>query len=234
MMLRINPTYYSFNLLCASEHGGRLRTPKQWSQEFGLAALTNASMYYRESPLKSTGYMKNYQHINNSRINQAFGAFMVFNPKNSDQAAVRMIDRHLENDWEQIINDYDTVVQNYRMISAGKKRGWPQQNKEYRNAAIAVDKEENVLFILGRAAQSTHDFIHILLALPIGIETAMYVEGGHEAILYLDRGSGKAADPPLDDLNASLSGNEDLAWTLPNVIGISKRKSNRDDLRMGK
>ena len=82
-ILKINPKSYSFKLLCASEHDGNMRTAKQWCNEFGLLAAINASMYQDTDPLKSTGYMKNYNHINNPHTNPAFGAFMAFNPIDS-------------------------------------------------------------------------------------------------------------------------------------------------------
>ena len=32
-ILKINPEFYSFKLLCASEHDGNMRTAKQWCNE---------------------------------------------------------------------------------------------------------------------------------------------------------------------------------------------------------
>ena len=73
-------------------------------------------------------------------------------------------------------------------------------------------------------ANSTHDFIHILLSLPINIKDAMYVEGGPEAALYLK----------IDDMEMSLRGtceqdftehsDNDSVCSVPNVIGILKRR----------
>ena len=61
---------------------------------------------------------------------------------------------------------YHTVVQNYRMISKGKKRGWPPEGEIYSTAAIGMDSDRHVLFILSRSPYSTHDLILILLNLP--------------------------------------------------------------------
>ncbi|MBU4427134.1 MAG: hypothetical protein KKB35_10415 [Proteobacteria bacterium] len=113
-ILKINPEFYSFKLLCASEHDGNMRTAKQWCNEFGLLAAINASMYQDTDPLKSTGYMKNYNHINNPHINPAFGAFMAFNPVDSSLPEPRFVDRRLQKDWKaQIENNipwFRTIV----------------------------------------------------------------------------------------------------------------------------
>lgn len=223
-ILKINPEFYSFKLLCASEHDGNMRTAKQWCNEFSLLAAINASMYQDTTPLKSTGYMKNYNHINNPHINPSFGAFMAFNPLDSSLPESRFVDRRLQKDWKTQIEKYHTVVQNYRMISKGKRKGWPQQNKLYSIAAVGMDIDNNVLFIHSPSPYSTHDFINILLSLPIDIDSAMYLEGGPEATLYI---SPKDIQTKSEGRYGTLFGENfgDLSTlTLPNVIGIVKRK----------
>ena len=223
-IVKINPEFYSFKLLCASEHDGNMRTAKKWCNEFGLLAAINASMYQDTDPLKSTGYMKNYNHINNPHINTAFGAFMAFNPIDSSLPEPRFVDRRLQKDWKDQIEKYHTVVQNYRMISKGKRKGWPQQKKLYSTAAVGMDKDNNVLFIHSPSSYSTHDFINILLSLPIDIDSAMYLEGGPDATLYI---SPKDIQTKSKGRYGSLFGENfgDLSTlTLPNVIGIVKRK----------
>ena len=224
VILKINPKFYSFKLLSASQHGRKPRTVKGWCNEFGLVAAINAGMYQSMDLLKSTGYMKNYEHFNNFHINKSFGSFMVFNPIEQSVPKVQIIDRRLRKDWRDMIKRYNTVVQNYRMISNGKKRGWPQQDTIYSTAAIGMDGDGHVLFILSRSPYSTHDFIHILLSLPINIKDAMYVEGGPEAALYLK----------TDDMETSLRGtcekdftehsDNDTVFKVPNIIGVLKRR----------
>jgi hypothetical protein len=223
-ILKISPEFYSFKLLCATEHGRKMRTVKQWCNEFNLLAVINASMYQDTDPLKSTGFMKNYTHMNNPYINPAFGAFMAFNPINASLPEPRFVDRRLQKDWKVQIEKYSTVVQNYRMISKGKRKGWPQQDKLYSTAAMGMDIENNVLFIHSPSPHSTHDLIHILLSLPIDIDSAMYLEGGPEAILYIS--PKEIQTKSKGRYGAMLGGNYgDLSsLTLPNVIGIVKRK----------
>lgn len=220
IILKIEPSFYSFKLLSASEHGGKSLTAKEWCNRYDLVAAINASMYkgdYRTS----TGYMKNFKHLNNPHINKKFGAFMVFNPINSSVPKVQIIDRYHQ-DWKSLIEKYNTVVQNYRMISVKQTNVWKQQQKIYSTAAIGIDKKGNVLFIFSRSPYSTYDFNNILLSLPINIYNAMYVEGGPEASLYLN-----VRDNELEWVGSYETGfneNDDnrVAWPIPNVIGIVK------------
>jgi hypothetical protein len=168
--------------------------------------------------------MKNYNHQNNPHINPAFGAFMAFNPIDAAQPAVRFIDRRLQKDWKDQIAKYHTVVQNYRMISKGKRKGWPQQKKLYSTAAVGMDKDNNVLFIHSPSPYSTHDFINILLSLPLDIESAMYLEGGPEATLYISPNHLKITNKGRYGTGFEEYDGDISTLTIPNVIGIAKRK----------
>jgi hypothetical protein len=222
IIIKIDPKVYAFKLLCASEHGGKLRTIKHWIEEFDLRTAINAGMYQASDFSRSTGYMKNYGHLNNPSINPGYGAFMLFNAKDPKLPDVQMVDRRLQEDWRSLIGKYHSVVQNYRMISFGKKRGWPQQEQVSSAAAIGMDRDGHVLFILSRSPYSIHDFIHMLLDLPIEIESAMYVEGGPQASLVLRtdeeasiwigdcEGEGYEAAPVCE---------------IPNVVGVVKREN---------
>ncbi len=110
------------------------------------------------------------------------------------------------------------------MISKGKRKGWHQKKQLYSTAGVGVDKDKNVLFIHGSSPYSTHDFINILLSLPIDIDSAMYLEGGPDATLYI---SPKYIHTKSEGRYGTLlEGNYGAlsSLTLPNVIGIVKRK----------
>lgn len=221
-ILKIDPKVNPLKLLSASEHGRKLRTVKQWSSEFGLFAGINASMYQSEDYLRSTGYMRNFSHVNNSHINKYFGSLMVFNPKDSSLPEVQIIDRRLQKNWRDIIKKYQTVVQDYRMISRGKRRGWPKRAVLYSTAAIGMDGENNVLFILGPAPYSTHDFIQILLSLPINIKHAMYVEGGPQATLYLKVGNRERQWTGTCESGLAKDGFRGSGRKIPNIVGVGR------------
>jgi len=224
-ILKIDPKLYSFKLLSASEHDRKNRTAKQWCKKFGLIAAINASMYLAKDHETSTGYMKNYNHVNNTVINSQFGAFMAFNPVNSSVPSVQIIDRYHQ-DWKNLIKKYNTVIQNYRMITLTGKNAWKKKTQEkiYSTAAIGIDKNGNVLFIFSRAPYSTRDFNNILLTIPIDLKNTMYVEGGPEATLYCKLNEKEIKWFGSYETNFTEHNNNDFAWLLPNVVGIVKRK----------
>jgi len=216
LVLKINPDHYNFKLLSASEHEGGPRSLKRWYEEFGLDAVINASMYQEENLDRSTGFMKNFEHLNNPTINPRYGAFIVFNPVDPLLPPVQFIDRRLQPDWKEKIKKYQTVIQNYRMISAGEQTGWDQDRKAHSTAALGMDGEGNVLFIFSSMPRTTHDFIELLLRLPLDIQDAMYLEGGaYAGVYYRGTGSGRAAGGGLECLPS---------LKVPNVIGVMCRR----------
>jgi uncharacterized protein YigE (DUF2233 family) len=220
-VLKIDPNYYRLKLLSSSQYNSSPLTVKKWCQKYNLIAGINASMYGKDH-LTSTGYMINTNHINNSKINPKFGGFIVFNPKISNLPSVQIIDRYFH-DWQTMIKKYDTVIQNYRMISINQANVWSKGEKFYSNAALGIDTEGNVLFILGRLPYSTHDFIDILLRLPIKIYNAVYLEGGPEASLYLRFGDIEKQIMGSYETDFSYTDNNVQFWAVPNIIGIVEK-----------
>lgn len=222
-VLKIDPALFTFHLLSASEHERKPRSARAWCEEFGLRAAINASMFRADAPLMSTGYMRNYEHVNNGRFNEAFGAFMVFHPKTPGIPDVRMVDSRSQREWREILRNYHTVVQNYRLISAGEAvEGWPESGAVYSIAAVGADSAGSVLFILSRAPYSTRDFVRAIAELPLALESAMYVEGGPEAALHLNLEK-KLEWPGSFEKGFQESDDNWSQWRIPNVIGIRKR-----------
>jgi hypothetical protein len=223
--LKIDPYLYELRLLSATQWGRKPLSAKQWCNAHGLLAGTNAGMYQKSNPLRSTGYMRNHDHVNNSWFNPTYGAFFAFNPLDATMPPVQMIDSRRNDHWKEVIAKYDTVIQNYRMISGGEKVPWPEDGKIYGTACIGMDRNGQVLFILSRSPFSTHDFIDILLSLPLGIQDAMYTEGGSEATIYV-----KVHDTEVELIgtcDGELTGIEgkSMATKIPNLIGIFKPKN---------
>jgi len=221
-IVKINPTYYSFKLLCASELEKIRLTTKEWCKRYHLISAINAGMYQKDG-LTNVGYMKNFSHLNNSRLNSTYKAVLAFNRVNDDVPEIQIIDLKCQ-DLEKLKPKYQTFIQNIRMISCNQENVWSKQNKRWSLAVLGVDKEGKVLFIFSEAPYSGYDFNHILLSLPISIFNAMYLEGGGEASLYFS-GNGFVLDK-VGIYESSF--NENIiragAHPIPNVIGIIKKK----------
>ena len=224
-ILRIDPAHYDFRLIAADRQQQRTATLKEWSGQEGLTGAINASMY-REDRQQSTGYMKTGGHLNNGYINPRFGAFLVFDPKNPSLPQIQIVDRSYQ-DWKYLIGQYDTVIQNFRLISIKQENLWPRTDKKHSIAAVGMDKQGRVLFMHSQVPMSIHDFNTAILGLPIDIFNAMYVEGGPEAAMYLKTATrehswqGRHEHLLLETFNQKL-------WPVPNVIGIVPKHHGSD------
>ncbi len=236
-IVKIDPWYYDFRLLSASEFDDSSRTARQWAEEFNLIAAVNAGMF-QEDLRTSVGFMKNFDHVNNPRVSKE-NAFFAFNPVASvatladrqagDSSEVdsalkpaQIIDRNCQ-DFEVLRQKYHSIFQSIRMISCTQKNVWSQQPQKWSMAALGMDKSGNILFIFTRSPYSVHDFINMLLSLPISIYNAMYLEGGPEATLYFSANGIELEKN--GSFESGFIGNDSItaAWPIPNVLGVVKK-----------
>jgi hypothetical protein len=176
---------------------------------------------YQQDGIRNVGYMKNFSHINNPRLNTAYKSVLAFNPTESTLPEIQIIDLKCQ-DFESLRFKYGTLVQDIRMISCRQENVWSKQDKMWSMAVFGIDKSGNALFVFTEAPYSGHDFAHTLLSLPIAIHNAMYLEGGQQASLYFS-----ANHIELDRIGLPIGVNENgnipVARPIPNVIGIVKK-----------
>ncbi len=219
-IVKADPRVYSFKLFCASEHGKIKMTAKEWCQKHNLLSAINAGMY-QEDGIRNVGYMKNFGHINNPKLNAAYKAVLAFNPIEAVLPEIQIIDLKCQ-DFERLRSKYQTLVQNIRMISCRQENVWGKQDKIWSMAVFGIDKGGNALLIFTESPYSGYEFAYALLSLPISIYSAMYLEGGQQANLYFS-----ANDVEFDRIGRpiSLDGSDRIpaARPIPNVIGIAKR-----------
>jgi Phosphodiester glycosidase len=108
------------------------------------------------------------------------------------------------------------------MVSCARANVWTQQpENKWSTAAIGIDQRGRLLFIHVRSPLSTHDLIDALLALPLELREAMYVEGGPEAQLYVHAGGRELEF--VGSHGSSFAGIENtMALPIPNVLGIRR------------
>jgi uncharacterized protein YigE (DUF2233 family) len=219
-IVKIDPRFYSFKLLCASEHGKMKMTVKQWCQKHNLIAAINAGMYQQDG-IRNVGYMKNFSHINNSKLNPTHKAVLAFNPIESTLPEIQIIDLKCQ-DFEKLRDKYQTLVQSIRMISCQQENMWRKQGKTWSMAVFGIDNSGNALFIFTESPHSGHDFANILLSLPISIYNAMYLEGGQDAALYFSANGvefERIGRPTMPNQTDGIPRDR----SVPNVIGIVKK-----------
>jgi hypothetical protein len=217
-IVRINPRYYSFKLLSAKELDLANMPVRNWCKKFGLIAGVNAGMYLTDYQT-NVGYMKNFKHVNNPRINSKYKSVFAFNPINPAKPPARIYDIEEQN-MNSLIENYNSVIQNLRLIKRPGRNMWSKQNQRWSEVALGEDKQGNILFIFCPSAYSMYELNHILLRLPIDLVCAQHLEGGVEASLYLSAG-----DIKIDKVGGfnEIAGNK-VAWSTPNVLGIVRVK----------
>jgi hypothetical protein len=223
-ILKIDPAYYDFVLANATQFDSTQKTIKDWCDTLKLNAAINAGMYSLKDHVSATGYMKTYEHTNNPVFKEGFNALAVFNPKIPSQPSFRIIDM-VNQDWRSIKEGYNSCFQSIRMIDNRQKGIYWKKKPLLRcsMSVLAMDKEGKVLFLFSRSPYNANEYIDFMLKSPLHIQTAMYLEGGPEASLYMKTdsleiikfGSYVSFSCPNDD-------NMELR-KMPNILGIRKK-----------
>ena len=217
-VVRIDPARFRVELLNASAPGeGRPRSVREWAFRAGASAAINASLY-QEDWRTAVGLMRSSRHVNHARVGRD-RAVLAFDPVVSGVAPVRIIDRDCE-ELEPAVKAYAGLVQSIRMVSCQRVGVWAPSGRRFSTAAVGVDGAGRLLFIHARSPWPVHELVAALLAAPIDLRQAMYVEGGPEAQLYV-RGGGTE----LSRVGASEHGLDLGAANLPvpNVLAVVRR-----------
>jgi uncharacterized protein YigE (DUF2233 family) len=219
-IVKINPAKFQFRLLCAKQLGAKNLIAKEWCEKFDLICCVNAGMFQTDHST-NVGYMKNLNYINNPGIHPKYHSVFAFNPitKSTVQAAIFDIDEHK---MDKITKNYNTVIQNLRLIKNPRENRWSKQDKMWSEVALGQDKEGNILFIFSRSPYSMHDFNNILLKLPIEIVNSHHLEGGPEASLYFKYEELEIEKSGSFETNFFESDNNIQPWPIPNVLGFVK------------
>ncbi|MBF0319690.1 MAG: phosphodiester glycosidase family protein [Nitrospirae bacterium] len=221
-VVKISPAYYAFKLLTISEVGGKAMTAKEWAKKYNLVAVTNAGMYQADGST-NVGYMKNFSHINNPKVARSYKTTLAFNPADSTVPDVQIIDSECQN-FSELKGKYNTLVQLIRMASCTGNNVWQQQQATWSISAIGKDKSGNMLLLFSRSPYTVHDFIEIIMSLPISIASAAYLEGGRQASLYISTKDVDIEKAGGYGSNYDENSTFQSAWPIPNVIGIVKKQ----------
>ena len=221
-ILKINPRYYNLVLVSAKETKEENKTAKEWAKAKNLIAVVNAGMFQLDGDYKTNvGFMKNYDFINSGYLNKN-NTITAFNRKDTTVPEIQIIDLKCQN-WEELKDKYHSYTQGIRMIDCNQQNKWSQQDRKWSMVVIGMDKQGNALFIFTRSPYSVHDFINILLKLPVSIYNAMYLEGGPEASFYLNHNGLEIEKFGSYETGFNENDDNDTYWKIPNVIGIVKK-----------
>lgn len=216
-VVRVDPARAAVVAMTASGTGAPPQTAGQWCRSAHLSVAINLGMFAADRRTH-TGYLRAGHHINSAEWN-AYKSVLAVGPGSPKLPAVQWIDVDGAIP-AAALDQYDIVVQNLRLIARPRKNVWAANGKKWSEAALAIDSSHRLLFIFSRAPYTMRDFNMLLLSLPLGIESAMHLEGGPEASLSIH-----AAGVDLDLCGSYETGfmeNESnvVQWPLPNVLGV--------------
>ncbi|MBN1575371.1 MAG: phosphodiester glycosidase family protein [Chitinispirillaceae bacterium] len=220
-VIRIDPKLYRLRLLTASEMGVENMTARKWVMKYRLLGAINAGMYLTDYKT-NCGYMKDFTHLNNPRVNKTYFSVAAFNPVDSQSPSFRIFDSD-QADMQTIIASYNTVIQNLRLVKRPGINRWEQQEKKWSEVALGEDTDGNALFIFCREPLSMHDFNDRLLSLPVRLVCAQHCEGGPEASLYLNHNGKEILRNGSYETGFNENDSATAFLPLPNVIGVVKR-----------
>jgi uncharacterized protein YigE (DUF2233 family) len=212
-VVRVDPQQATLDVGLASEKGSS-RTAAAWSRDAGMSVVINLGMFQSDQR-SNVGYLRHGSHANNPRFN-AYRSVLAANP------GTLWVDL---DQGKPDLSKYNIVVQNLRLIAAGRKNVWAPTSRRWSEAALAQDSKGRLLFLFSRSPYSMHDFNALLLKLPLDIQRAMHLEGGPEASLSIH-----AAGVDLDlsgSFETGFSENDANVrqWPIPNVLGVLSQRS---------
>jgi hypothetical protein len=219
-LVRVDPRLRSLEAVMAGAGDARPRTAAQWCRERHLAVAINMGMFETDGRT-NTGYARSPGYLNNGHWVGKYKAALGFGPLKSGAPALVMAD--LDDPAAKArLADYGTVVQNLRLIKAGRSV-WEKQERRWSEAAVGIDRQGRLLFIFSRYPYTMKELNDILLALPLAIDSAMHMDGGPPASLSIHAGGVNL------DLNGSFetgaleSDAVPAQSPIPNVLGVRRR-----------
>lgn len=216
-VVRVDPSRFELRLLNASAPGeGTSRTAREWALRVGAVAAINASMY-QEDLRTSVSLMRARAHVNQRRVSKD-RAVLAFDPLGPGSPSIRLIDRDCD-DLDALAPGYGALVQSIRLVSCMRKNVWAPAPRRTSAAVVGVDGAGRLLLVHARTAWPTSTLADGLLALPIDLQRAMYVEGGAEAQLFVSAGGQELELVGAFEGVPALAQNGD-AWPVPNVLAV--------------
>jgi Phosphodiester glycosidase len=220
-VVRVDAGKAHLRAVMASAHDKHPRTAAAWCDREKLVAAINLGMFLDDG-VSNVGFARAGAHVNQKRWNGKYQSVLAFGPRRAGVAPAALVDLDAPGGRERL-DDYDTVVQNLRLIRAPGAGTWGAQARRWSEAAVAIDRAGRVLFVFARAPHSMLEFNRALLALPLDVVAAMHVEGGPEASLSV-RGAIKL--DLMGSFETGFNENESVGeqWAIPNVLAVEAAK----------
>jgi hypothetical protein len=218
-VLRIDPEHWDLELIGIGPTGDAAsRTAKDWAGQYGLAAAINAGMFDVDARTH-IGYLRSGSHTQGHR--NKYESVAAFDPREG-RAVPRFRLYDLDEPGvtlDRILEDYQSVVQNLRLIKRPGENRWGPQERRWSEAALGEDAAGRALFLFSRSPFAMHEWNDALLSAGIDLVAAQHLEGGPKAQLFVEAGGVE-----VERFGEFEGGQGNMAaWPVPNVIGVKRR-----------
>ena len=232
-VLRINMKFFKLDLISSLEKNSEnsfekkgTKTAPKWAKIEKLIAAFNASMFQMDGT--SAGYMKDFDFVNNPIFTEKYNSIAAFNlkeeAKNKNLPESQIIDKdNLCGNWQETIKNYNTLIQNLRLVDCNQKNRWGNQKRYWSMVVLGEDENGNVLFIHTRSPYNVQMYNDMLLQSELNIKKIMYLEGGPETSFFIKYGDSVVSKQGSYETNFNLDDKNHRFWEIPNVLGVRKR-----------
>ena len=222
-VLRIDAHLWELQAIGASSTGDNAsHTAREWCQAQEFTAAINAGMFMTDG-MTHVGLMRFRGHTNNGAVNN-YRSVAAFDPHDSHLAPFHIFDLDTPQvTVDSILKDYESAVQNLRLIKRPGSNQWSKQSTMWSEAALGEDDAGRILFIFSRAPFSMHDLNEEMLAADIGIVAAQHLEGGPEAQLYVHASSFTLEQFGSYETAFRENDSNPAPLPIPNVLGVRPR-----------
>ncbi len=226
VVLRMDPKLWELAAIGVSQTGESAgHTAREWCKKHKLAAAINAGMFETDQKTH-LGYMRCREHVYTGHVNK-YQSVAAFDPRNGKELPrFRIFDLDTPGvTLESIQQDYDSAVQNLRLVKRPGANQWGQQQKKWSEAALGEDEAGRILFIFSRPPFSMHDLNRELLGAGIGLVAAQHLEGGPEAQIYVHAGAVELEMFGSYETSFKENDTNSFPWPVPNVLGVRPRSA---------
>jgi len=225
-VLRIDPSLWQLEFVGVASPGEKSsHTAREWSASHNFTAAINAGMFDADGRTH-LGYLRYRGEVNNGKSNsyQSVAAFDPSDPKHSPGFRIFDLDDH-STALPGILKNYNSAVQNLRLIKRPGVNQWTRQSRKWSEAALGEDNAGRILFIFCRSPFSMHDLNRELLSSGIGLVAAQHLEGGPEAQLYVNAGGVQLEMFGSYETAFREDDGNSIPWPVPNILGVRPRTS---------
>jgi hypothetical protein len=217
-LIRIHRDSARLHLFSTSILGGQSMSADEWARKMDVQIVFNAGMYIPGTML-SKGQMKAGNQWNQKESLSSFGG--IFLLEGAAGKSFDLKDKFCSDDKASSGN-YPSFFECMRLLDCrGAALSWKKKKQQCSMLVAAEDTTGNLILAFCRSPMTQSAMADFLSGLPIGLRTALYLEGGPETSIYFNF----PGIEPAKWLGTFVSDtwektDNQVFRKLPNVIGI--------------